>query len=187
MKIAMVRTSLHKGSGQVTHIKELSKKLMEKGHEVTVFMRDSEVDLQPVSTFPIKGPLGSTPFIRHFTFTAALAKAVDEEYDLIHTQYHPEVIAGSHIRTLKKIPHVFTYHGFAPVSVWKSPRQMLKMIDHRVGTFFSLRSGVDHIITVSNFLRRELEEKYMVRPNKIHVIYNGVDLKRFNQIGRAHV
>jgi glycosyltransferase involved in cell wall biosynthesis len=54
------------------------------------------------------------------------------------------------------------------------------MVDHRIGTYFSLRLGFDQIITVSHFLKRELIKSYHLNPKLIHVIYNGVDLERFN-------
>ncbi|WP_455364658.1 glycosyltransferase family 4 protein [[Eubacterium] cellulosolvens] len=180
MRIAMVKSSLHKGSGQVTHIKELSRRLINRGNEVAIFARSIEVDLSPIQVSKVATPFESIPFIRHFTFTAAFARVMSQRYDIIHTQYHPAVIAGSWTRHLKKIPHVFTYHGFAPISVWRNPKQRLKMVDHRIGTILTLQSGIDHIIAVSHYLRRELEKKYLINQNKIHVVHNGVDIKRFH-------
>lgn len=81
---------------------------------------------------------------------------------------------------LKKRPHVFTYHGFAPIRIGRSASQKLKMLDHRIGTFFSLRTGVDRIIAVSQFLKGELVRWYHLSPELIHVVYNGVDLERFS-------
>ena len=189
----MVRTSLHRGSGQVTHIRELSKRLIDKGHEVEVFTRYTEVNLDPIHVTRIKPPLESIQFLRHFTFASAFTRYIREgRYDIVHTQYHPAIIAGDLTRAFKEVPHVFTFHGFAPISIWRNPKQKLKMIDHRIGTFLALRFNVDKIITVSHFLRRELEEHYLIDPNNIEVIYNGVDLERFNpnldgsQLREAH-
>ncbi|RLE29210.1 glycosyltransferase family 1 protein, partial [Candidatus Acetothermia bacterium] len=42
MKVAIVRTVLHKGSGQVVHIRELARALQARGHEVTVFTGRAE-------------------------------------------------------------------------------------------------------------------------------------------------
>jgi glycosyltransferase involved in cell wall biosynthesis len=102
------------------------------------------------------------------------------EFDVIHTMYHPGIAAGSAASELYGKPHVFTYHGFAPISVWRSWKQRLKMIDHRLGTFLLLRSNIKKIITVSHYLKNELIDKYLVKPGRIRVIYNGVDTLRFN-------
>jgi glycosyltransferase involved in cell wall biosynthesis len=81
---------------------------------------------------------------------------------------------------VRKLAHVFTYHGFAPIRVWRNPIQKLKMIDHRVGTYFSTRLGLDRIIAVSHFLKKELVSRYQLDPELIDVVYNGVDLERFS-------
>ncbi|MEM2902110.1 MAG: glycosyltransferase family 4 protein [Candidatus Bathyarchaeia archaeon] len=178
LKIALVRTSLHRGSGQVQHIKGLASELLKMGHSVTVYARSVEVDLAPIQVAQVSTPSSNMPFIRHFTFPIAFRRTLNSA-DLIHTQYHPDIFAGNFIRQISKLPHVFTYHGFSPVRVWRNVRQRVKMLDHRIGAFFGLRGGVDKIISVSHYLRKELENKYLVGRDKIHVIYNGVDLKRF--------
>ncbi|MGC8849413.1 MAG: glycosyltransferase family 4 protein, partial [Candidatus Bathyarchaeia archaeon] len=180
MKIAMIRTSLLRGSGQVTHIRELSKNLILKGHEVEVFTRYLEADLNPIPVLKVKPPLNTVPFLRHFTFSAALTRHIRKRrYDVVHTQYHPAIIAGGLVKIFNGIPHVFTFHGFAPVNVLRNPRQKLKTMDHTIGTFMALRL-VNKVITVSHFLKRELEEHYLVEPDNIKVIYNGIDLERFH-------
>jgi glycosyltransferase involved in cell wall biosynthesis len=93
--------------------------------------------------------------------------------------YHPGIYVGNYLNLTETMPHVFTYHGFAPTWIWRDPGQKLKMIDHKIETFFALRKGNDHIITVSNYLKKELCSVYKVSPKKITVIYNGIDLTRF--------
>jgi len=178
LKIAFVRTSLHRGSGQVQHIKGLAMELLKMGHSVTVYARSVEVNLTPIHVVQVPTPFGCLPFIRHFTFPIAFRKMLNS-VDLVHTQYHPDIFAGNFTWHMSKVPHVFTYHGFSPVRVWRSVRQRIKMLDHRIGTFFGLRGGVDRVISVSRYLRKELENKYLMDRDKIHVIYNGVDLNRF--------
>jgi glycosyltransferase involved in cell wall biosynthesis len=54
------------------------------------------------------------------------------------------------------------------------------MVDHRIGTYFSLRLGLDRIIAVSHFLKKELANYYRLDDELTEVIYNGVDLERFD-------
>ena len=155
MKIAIVRSTLHTGSGQTVHVRELSRHLRRLGNEVSVFSRSIEdQDLSQIGV-ELRFLLDNVPFIRHLGFAAACLSGI-EDFDIVHTQYHPDIIAGNWVHKFKKRPHVFTYHGFAPARMWRNPFQKLKMIDHRVGTFFSLRLGLDRIIAVSHFLKREL-------------------------------
>ena len=179
MKIAIVRSSLHRGSGQAVHIRELSKGLLKLGHEVHIFSRSIEDETLRGIGHETKFTLDGVPFIRHFGFAASIVRAV-RDFDLVHTQYHPSIIAGNWLHKIRGLPHVFTYHGFAPIRFWNNPFQKLKMIDHRVGTYFSLRLGLDRIIAVSHFLKRELVRNYRIEEQLIEVIYNGVDLERFN-------
>ncbi|MEM3403147.1 MAG: glycosyltransferase family 4 protein [Nitrososphaeria archaeon] len=179
MRVAVIRTTLNRGSGQVVHIKETAKALKAKNHYVEVFCRQSLENLGDIPVNIVNDPLKNTLFFRHFTFSLSLLKFI-EDFDIVHSQYHPGVLAGSLSHLIKGKPHVFTYHGFAPVRVWSSIRQMLKMIDHRLGTFIALKYGIDYILTVSEYLKRELVEKYYFPSDRILVCYNGIDFRRFN-------
>jgi glycosyltransferase involved in cell wall biosynthesis len=167
MKIAIVRTVLHKGSGQVVHIRELGQALSARGHQVTVFTARAEErpGRLEVEEIPARHARDFLPHLRG--------------YDIVHTQYHPCLYVGGLARR-RGIPHVFTFHGFAPIRHWNSNRQRLKMIRRRVGTFFGLRLGADGYISVSEFLARALASRYLVPRERIQVVYNGVDLERFS-------
>lgn len=179
LKVAIVRSTLNRGSGQVVHIREISKRLIKKGYHVELFCRESFVELKDIRVNCVHVPLKNVPFLRHFTFASSIAR-LTSEFDIVHTQYHPGIFGGNFSHMLNDIPHVSTFHGFAPIAHWTNVRQMIKMLDHRIGTFFALRLGVDHIITVSEYLKRILVERYFISPEKITVCYNGVDLERFN-------
>jgi len=179
LRIAIVRASLHKGSGQTVYIRELANQLQLLGNDVVVFARSVETDMSPVRARQVSFLLDDAPYIRHLGFAARCGSIVSD-YDVVHSQYHPCIFVGNYAHEIKDIPHVFTYHGFAPVQEWTNPFQKMKMIDHRVGTFFALRFGVDQIIAVSSFLKNELVQTYKYDASRVHVVYNGVDLERFN-------
>jgi 1,2-diacylglycerol 3-alpha-glucosyltransferase len=179
LRIAIVRSTLHKGSGQTRHIYEIASRLIKMGHEVLIFARKTEVNLLPLPIYKVKFSLAKIPFLRHFGLTVKIG-ALIKGFDLVHTQYHPDIFVGNYAKSLYGIPHVFTYHGFAPIKFWMNPLQKLKMIDHRVGTFLAVKFALNHIITVSKFLKKELISFYRFPDQKISVIYNGVDTERFN-------
>ncbi|WP_455280391.1 glycosyltransferase family 4 protein [[Eubacterium] cellulosolvens] len=178
MRVAMVRTTLHKGSGQVVHITELAKRLRKKGVQINIFTRECWEDLSPIKTVKVEFKGSSLPFIRHFGFMARSSMLI-KEFDIVHTQYHPGVFTGNFVRTLRKIPHVFTFHGYAPMRSWQNPKQKLKMFDHTLGTIIALHAGVDRIIAISYYIQDILTRFYKFDQAKISVVYNGVDIERF--------
>lgn len=179
VKVAIVRTTLHRGSGQVVHIRELVRKLLKMGLEVSIFCREVEGEIDLPNIYLAKFFFDKLLFIRHFGF-AFEAGLMAQDFDIIHTQYHPDIFAGNVSHFLKSKAHVFTFHGFTPATVWRNPRQMIKMVDHQIGTAIALRLGVDQVIAVSDFLKRELVQFYRFDAEKVNVIYNGIDTQKFN-------
>jgi glycosyltransferase involved in cell wall biosynthesis len=177
MKIAMIRTTLLKGSGQVRVIKEISGRLHEKGHKIFIFSRQIDDQIPFSRKITVFG--NKIPFVRGFTFGLKCGLIL-KDFDIIHTQYHPGIFTGNIAQIFEKIPHIFTFHGFAPIFQWRSAKQQIKMIDHRLGTYLNLRMGVAHILPVSNYLKNELITHYRIPKEKITTIYNGIDLQRFN-------
>lgn len=174
-----MRCTLHKGSGQAIHISELARGLRSLGQSVVVFSREAEIeDVKiPIQELGFQGD--HIPFVRNLVFPFRCLPSF-EEFDIVHSQYHPAIFAGNLAKRALGKPHVFTYHGFAPVGFWRNPRQQMKMVDHRFGTFLALRFGVDRIITVSRYLKRQLLDSYKVNEEAIHVIYNCINTERFN-------
>jgi glycosyltransferase involved in cell wall biosynthesis len=179
LRIAYVRSSLLTGSGIVNHLMEIAKRIKKAGNEVAVISRETKIKSEDIPIYELRFAGEALPFFRNFVFPFRALRFL-EQYDLIHTQYHPCIFVGNVAAKFAKMPHVFTYHGFAPVRTWRSYKQKMKMIDHRIGAFFALRPEIDRIITVSHFLKEELMAKYFVEEAKIQVIYNGVDSERFN-------
>jgi len=170
---------LHTGSGLVKHIMEIARRIKRAGNEVAIISRETEIRSKDVPIYELRFTGDNIPFLRNLIFPFKSLRIL-EKFDLIHTQYHPGIFVGNTATKFRKKPHVFTYHGFAPIRTWRSSKQKLKMIDHRLGTFLALRSRVHKIITVSHFLKEGLIERYFVQEDKIQVIYNGVDTERFN-------
>ena len=161
------------------HISELARGLQSSGHGVVVLSREVEMDERDMPIQELRFPGDHVPFFRNFVFPFRCLRSL-KKFDIVHTQYHPGVFAGNAAKKISGKPHVFTYHGFAPVGIWRNPRQQRKMVDHRIGTFIALRFGVDKVIAVSQYLKRELVDSYKFSQDKIRVIYNCIDKERFN-------
>jgi len=135
----------------VVHISELARGLQNLGHNVVVFSRKVETKDVEIPIQELSFPGDHVPFFRNLVFPFRCLPSF-ERFDIVHSQYHPAIFVGNLARKTLGKPHVFTYHGFAPIGAWRNPRQKIKMVDHRIGTFFALRFGVDRIITVSLIL-----------------------------------
>jgi starch synthase len=99
--------------------------------------------------------------------------------DVIHTHTWYVSMAGFLAKMLYKIPFVLTTHSLEPLRAWKA---------EQLGSGYALSSwmertailAADAIIAVSNGTRADILKAYPdVSPDRIHVIYNGIDLNQY--------
>ncbi len=99
--------------------------------------------------------------------------------DVIHTHTWYVAMAGFLAKMLYKIPFVLTTHSLEPLRAWKA---------EQLGTGYALSSwmektaieAADAIIAVSNGTKADILKAYPeVDAQRIHVIYNGIDLDQY--------
>ncbi|HEY0748138.1 MAG TPA: glycogen synthase [Steroidobacteraceae bacterium] len=99
--------------------------------------------------------------------------------DIVHTHTWYVAMAGLLAKKLYNIPFVLTTHSLEPLRAWKA---------EQLGSGYSLSSWIertaildaDAIIAVSNGTKSDILTAYPeVKPERIHVIYNGVDLDEY--------
>jgi len=73
---------------------------------------------------------------------------------------------------LSRTPVVATFHG----SVDVGDRERLKELK-----FTAINAGADHVIAVTDSLRDDLVERTRLNPERIKIIYNGIDVSRFQR------
>jgi len=102
-----------------------------------------------------------------------------EKLDVVHTHTWYVAMAGFLAKKLYNIPFVLTTHSLEPFRAWKA---------EQLGTGYALSSWMertaildaDAIVAVSNGTRDDILKAYPeVDPNRIHVIYNGIDLLEY--------
>jgi starch synthase len=97
-----------------------------------------------------------------------------KEADLVHCHTWYTHLAGSLAKNLLRIPLVLTTHSLEPHRPWK---------EDQLGTGYQVSSWVektayelaDGVIAVSSSMKRDVQNLYGVRPEKIRVIPNGID------------
>ncbi len=101
--------------------------------------------------------------------------------DVVHTHTWYVAMAGFLAKKLYGVPFVLTTHSLEPLRAWKS---------EQLGSGYSMsswmeRTGIldaDAIVAVSKGTKADILRAYPdVSPDRIHVIYNGIDLEEYQQ------
>ncbi|HZC43422.1 MAG TPA: glycogen synthase [Acidobacteriaceae bacterium] len=101
--------------------------------------------------------------------------------DIIHTHTWYVSMAGFLAKKLFKIPFVLTTHSLEPLRAWKA---------EQLGSGYAMSSWMertaildaDAVIAVSNGTKADILRVYPeLSPEKVHVIYNGIDLAEYDQ------
>ncbi len=98
--------------------------------------------------------------------------------DVVHTHTWYVSMAGFLAKKLYKVPFVLTTHSLEPLRAWKA---------EQLGSGYALSSWMertaildaDAVIAVSNGTKEDILRVYPVDPERVHVIYNGIDLDEY--------
>ncbi|MBV8550378.1 MAG: glycogen synthase [Acidobacteriaceae bacterium] len=99
---------------------------------------------------------------------------------IVHTHTWYVSMAGFLAKKLYNIPFVLTTHSLEPLRAWKA---------EQLGSGYAMSSWMertaildaDAVIAVSNGTREDILRSYAVSPERIHVIYNGIDLNEYRK------
>ncbi len=188
MKIGIVCYPTFGGSGVVAT--ELGKGLAKKGHEVhfITYSQPIRLDFFNENIFYHEVNISSYPLFQYPPYESALAgKMVDvvkfAKLDLLHVHYAiPHATSAFLAKQILQseglnIPIVTTLHGTDISVVGKDPS--LKPV-----VTFSINNS-DGVTAVSGDLRKETLDTFQIN-TEIEVIYNFVDLERFNKQEKDH-
>src|SRR6185437_16126206 len=105
--------------------------------------------------------------------------------DIVHTHTWYVSMAGFLAKKLYKIPFVLTTHSLEPLRAWKS---------EQLGSGYAMSSWMertaildaDAVIAVSQGTKADILRAYPeVPPERVHVIYNGIDLAEYAKTNEA--
>ncbi len=194
MKILQVSPTfypaLNVGGGVPRVTYELSRKLVENGHEVTVITtdrfqeecvdRNSAVDIEGVRTFYFNN-LCRLFTKNKFYFSPKIIRFLKEEiqqFDIVHLQDFRtfQNIAAYYYTRKFDIPYVLQPHGSLQFLAEK--QRLKQMYDIAYGDKMLLNAS--RLITL-NKNERDLCIRLGVSKNKIEIVPNGIDLSQFNE------
>ena len=179
MKIALVchHYTLEKG-GKEKYTVFLSRALARKGHEVHVFsntrMEDPHIVFHHVPILRLSSP------VKHLTFSQSLRNRFRrEQFDIVHSMertFYQDIFRVSDginpIQMRQRYPNP-TVRFFKKISF---RRQVLTRLERRIFE----QGGCRAIMANSKLVCRQIVEHYSPPPEKLAVIYNGIDTDRFN-------
>ncbi|HEX4750152.1 MAG TPA: glycogen synthase [Bryobacteraceae bacterium] len=107
-----------------------------------------------------------------------------ENIDVVHTHTWYVSMAGFLAKKLYKIPFVLTTHSLEPLRAWKA---------EQLGSGYAMSSWMertaildaDAVIAVSNGTKEDILRVYPLDPDRVHVIYNGIDLNEYRKTDKT--
>ena len=181
--------------GAETHVFEISKELLNRGHDVKVLTSDlyretpfvrlgeefSNVHGIQVKRFRAFTPGGEYHYV---IFPGVVGGMLKEKADIIHVHsygyFHVNVAAF--IRKIKRIPMVITPHFHPEWSMWGGERRkrMRRFYDRFIAG--AVLESAEVIIGVSNHEIQQMKEYLRFDDSKVRYIPNGIDFSRFETI-----
>ncbi|MBI4677543.1 MAG: glycogen synthase [Elusimicrobia bacterium] len=116
------------------------------------------------------------------TFSVALSMVRDKmDSDLVHTHTWYAALAGFMAKTLYGIKFIATVHSLEPLRPWK---------EEALGRSYQLSAwaeklaleSADRVIAVSKHSREDVLKHFSVKPEKVAVIHNGIDLNLYRPL-----
>jgi len=179
MKIGLVcRHFLSTRGGLERYTMTLSSELARLGHEVHVFANSGEqkpgIELHHVPLFPLTSPG------KNLSFAYMASRRISEfQMDVVHSMeriWDQDIFRASDginpVQMALRYPNPFV-RGFKAVT---PRRQVLTRLENRIFR----KNGARFIMTNSKLVKDQIRHYYGVSPDRIRVIYNSVDLQRFN-------
>src|SRR5690348_3226734 len=172
--------------GAGVHVEYLARHLREHADlRVHAFGKPRSAD--GVYSYPEPPQLtGANPALRTMGVDLAMAAGCAGT-DLVHSHTWYANLAGHVAKLLFGVPHVVTTHSLEPMRPWKA---------EQLGGGYALSSwcertaieAADAVIAVSAGMRRDVLAAYpAVDPDRVRVVYNGIDTEQYQPDPRTDV
>ncbi len=178
MKVALLTREyppeVYGGAG--VHVEYLARELA-RLQEVTVHAWGAG-DIHHHAWEELRGDAPHMAALRTLSIDLSMAAAVAGA-DIVHTHTWYANLGGHLAKLMYGIPHVATSHSLEPLRPWKS---------EQLGGGYAVSSWVektaleaaDAVIAVSHGSRRDILGVYpAIDPDRVHVIYNGIDTSEY--------
>ena len=181
MKIAIIRQKFVLYGGAEQFADGYIHQLAESGHEVHIFANQWIPSHHKNIHHHFVATLNLNAFFRTLSFSRNVAKKISEQhFDII--QSHEKTWLqdiyragdGCHIKWLKQRSNSFSL--LKNLFLYLNPfHQLILKLEKNI-----FEAGKCKIVAISEMVKEDILENYQCPQENISVVYNGVDLKRFN-------
>jgi len=106
--------------------------------------------------------------------------------DIVHCHTWYTYLAGCLVKQFMDIPLIITFHSLEPLRPWKR---------EQIGAGYNVSSwlektaveNADGVIAVSQAMKADILRLYDVAPEKVRVVYNGIDANRYRKVAKPEV
>ena len=123
---------------------------------------------------PLQSVFGAVSRCTAFNFT-------NIDADLVHCHTWYSHFGGILAKMNYGIPLVITVHSLEPLRPWKR-EQLGGGYDFSVWVEKTALEMADAVVAVSGETKRDLERLFKIHPDRLHIIYNGIDLDEYRKI-----
>ena len=174
-----------KGGGE-GYLANFANQLAERGHEVHIYASKWESNNNKIQYHTIPS-IRFPKFLKDVSFVInSRREMAKQEFDIVH-------VVGRALGMNVFNPHCGVEKAWLKQNFLSIECPVLRVLKQIAG-FFSLRQnfilwldkkqytgkGVSRIIAISDMIKNDIIKYHKIDPQKIDVVYNGVDLKRFN-------
>ena len=179
-----------KGGGE-GYLAELANRLAERGHEVHIFASEWENNNSQLYYHSI-------PVIRYPKFLKDVSFAINSWRRMSGHDFDIVQVVGRALGMNVFNPHCGVEKAWLKQDILSASCSFFRFLKY-ITRFFSLRQnfilwldrkqytgkGVSRIIAISDMIKNDIIKYHDIDPQKINVIYNGVDLQRFTPDNRS--
>ena len=174
-----------KGGGEV-YLANFANQLAERGHEVHIYASKWESNNNKIRYYTIPS-IRFPKFLKDVSFVINSYKLMAKnDYDIVH-------VVGRALGMNVFNPHCGVEKAWLKQDLLSVQCPYFRLLK-RIIKFFSFRQnyilwldrkqytgkGVSRIIAISDMIKNDIIKYHNIEPERIDVVYNGVDLKRFN-------
>ncbi len=106
--------------------------------------------------------------------------------DIVHCHTWYTYLAGCLVKQFMEVPLIITVHSLEPLRPWKR---------EQIGTGYNVSAwlektaieNADGVIAVSQAMKTDILRLYDVAPEKVRVVYNGIDTHRYRKVSKPDV
>jgi starch synthase len=146
----------------------------QKREEANLSVRGFELDAETFTCpQPLRSVFGAVRRCTDFNTT-------NIDADLVHCHTWYSHFGGILAKMNYGVPLVITVHSLEPLRPWKR-EQLGGGYDFSVWIEKTALEMADAVVAVSGQTKRDIERMFKVKPERLHVIYNGIDLEEYRK------